>query len=116
MRKSLRKLFLIFFILQLTAFSAVGALVLAIEGVHQLLAHDQALEHHHHGIAQTHTSGHQDNVPHKHDSDGVQSIGILVSTVSALVVPRSRPLHNVTPNKPPDRFWAGLYRPPRTLL
>jgi hypothetical protein len=116
MRKPLRKLFLVFFILQLTAFSAVGALVLVVEGVHQLLAHDKALDHHHHGIAQTHTNGQQENSPHKHDNDSVQSIGILVSAAPAFVVPTTRPSQNAAPEKPPDRFWVGLYRPPRTLL
>jgi len=116
MRKPLRKLFLVFFILQLVAFSAVGALVLTVEGLHQHLAHEQAIDHQHHGLAEIDTHGHEEHAPHQHGCDGLHSIGILASSTLTPITLGSRPLDSTNPKMPPDRFLGPLYRPPRTLL
>jgi len=116
MRKPLRKLFLVFFVFQLTAFSAVGALVLAVQGMHQHLAHELAIDHQQHGLAEIDTRGHEEHALHQHGCDGLHSIGILASSTLTLVTLGSRPFESTNPKMPPDRFSGPLYRPPRTLL
>jgi len=115
MRKPLRKVFLVFFILQLTAFSAVGSLLSTVEGVHQSLAHDQPVDHHHHhhhhGLAEIDTSGHEQHAPHQHGCDGFHSIGILVSLTPTLTTLGSRPLESMTLQKPHDHFGGRFTDP-----
>jgi hypothetical protein len=111
MRKPLRKLFLVFFILQLTAFSAVGAFLSAVEGVHKPLAHDQTISHHQHGLAEIDTSGHEELAPHQHGCDGLHSIDIMVGSTPTLLTLGSRRLDSNTPKMPPDRFWGTLPTP-----
>jgi hypothetical protein len=98
---------------QLSFAAAVESFNVAANEVHQVLSHDQAIDHHHHDAFVTHVNHTNADPTHQHVTDSFQSPDLLmhIGLVSAAMTASVQAAFH--PQKPPAVFLDGLLRPPR---
>jgi hypothetical protein len=101
---------------QLSFAVAVESFSVAINEVHQVFSHKQAIEHHHHDAFETHIDHGSADSTHQHVTDTFQSSALRPHTELFAIVMMVKVLIAPPSQAPPSVFLDGLLRPPRAKV
>ncbi|MCM0035122.1 MAG: hypothetical protein NBV66_04970 [Burkholderiaceae bacterium] len=98
---------------QLSFVAAFESFSVAANEIHQVLSHNEAIDHHHHDAFTTHFDHETADSTHQHFTDSFQSPALLASRGLLSAFPTASPPTAFNPIEPPAVFIDGLLRPPR---
>ena len=98
---------------QLTLVAAFESFSVAANEIHQVLSHDEAIDHHHHDAFTTHFDHEATGSSHQHFTDTFQSPALLTSRGLLSAFPTASTPIAFNPLEPPAVFLDGWLRPPR---
>jgi hypothetical protein len=101
---------------QLSFAGAFESFNVAVNEVHQVFSHNQAIEHHHHDAFETHIDHGSTDSTHQHVTDTFQSSALLPHTALFPIVMMVKVLIAPPPQAPPSVFLDGFLRPPRATV
>jgi hypothetical protein len=101
---------------QLSFAGAFESFSVAVNEVHQVFSHQQAIAHHHHDAFETHIEHGTADSSHQHVVDTFQSSALLPHTELFAIVRMVKVLIASPPQAPPSVFLDRLLRPPRATI
>lgn len=101
---------------QMTLVSAVEIFTVASDEIHQVLSHEQVVDHHHHDAFSTHADHHNGENGHQHTSDNFQTSALTSDLNAFSFLARTEALRAPHPKEPSSVYLDGLLRPPRTTV
>jgi hypothetical protein len=101
---------------QLSCAGAFESFSVAVNEIHQVFSHKQAIAHHHHDAFETHIDHGTADSSHQHVTDTFQSSALLSHNELFVIAMMVKVLIAPPPQAPPSVFLDGLLRPPRATI
>ncbi|MDN3986824.1 hypothetical protein [Zwartia vadi] len=101
---------------QISLASAVEVFNVANDEIHQSIAHDQVIDHHHHDAFSTHLDHHNGESGHHHTSDYSQSVGLASESATFACANIADALRVSHAKEPSSVYLDGPLRPPRSRV